>query len=70
MIDPMKIMETLATDDSVKLSDDEIKLILGGLGELPAKMSINLLIRLENILRQREQGKQDGNNVHMESSQG
>lgn len=46
--------------DSVPLTDEELKLVLMGLGELPAKMSVRLLLRLEKTLIERQDGLQEG----------
>jgi hypothetical protein len=39
--------------DAVQLNDDELRLVLTGLGELPIKMSINLFLKLDAILKAR-----------------
>lgn len=46
--------------DSVQLTDEELKLVLMGLGELPAKMSVRLILRLEKTLVERQEGQQEG----------
>jgi len=56
----MKMMESMSGDDNVELSNDELRLILTGLGELPTKMSIKLFLKLDKKLAEREQGNQDG----------
>ena len=56
----MKMMESMSGDDNVELSNDELRLILAGLGELPTKMSIKLFLKIDKKLAEREQGNQDG----------
>ena len=56
----MKMMESMSGDDNVELSNDELRLILTGLGELPTKMSIKLFLKIDKKLAEREQGNQDG----------
>lgn len=38
---------------AVDLSDEELRLLITGLGELPTKMSINLFLKLDAILKAR-----------------
>jgi len=56
----MKMMETMSGDNNFELSNEELRLIIAGLGELPTKMSIKLFLKIDNELRRREQGEQDG----------
>jgi len=53
----MKMMELMSGNDNVELSNDELRLILAGLGELPTKMSINLFLKLDAILKARHDAR-------------